>query len=38
MGGCVAIRRDPNGGFDIHGEDGQSYWVADANIQWGKKA
>lgn len=36
--GCEDIVRDPNGGFDILGEDGQSFWVADGNVVWARKA
>lgn len=36
--GCVGIRRDDEGGFDIFGTDNQHYWVAAANVIWGKKA
>lgn len=36
--GCEYIVRDPNGGFDILGEDGQSFWVADHNVVWARKS
>jgi hypothetical protein len=36
--GCVGITKCPDGGFDILGENGQHFWVADANVRWGRKS
>ena len=36
--GCVGIRQDSLGGFDVYGVDGQHFWVAPANAIWGRKA
>ena len=36
--GCVGIVKCPEGGFDILGEDGQHFWVADSNVRWGRKS
>ena len=35
--GCVAIRRGGTGGFDVLGVDGQSYWIPDSNVIWGRR-
>ena len=34
--GCVSIVRNSNG-FDVLGVNGQSYWVPDSNVVWGRK-
>jgi hypothetical protein len=36
--GCIAIKRDVEGGFDVFGVSDQRYWVAASNILWGVKA
>lgn len=36
--GCVAIVRDPEGGFDIYGEGNQHYWVSSGNVVWARKS